>query len=327
MNPKVAYITTRPPGEQEKILAAAPQGFTVDVIDPRIPEDELVAKALPYDFLLLQAAPPVPPRLIREAPRLKLVQLTSQGFDRVPVKLAAERGIPVANNGGANATACAEHAVMLMLAVYRRLPGMMDLARNEREHFIEERARLANYCRVLAGKRVGIIGLGNQGRRVARIVTAFEAEAVFYNHRPVPDEVIKSLQVQPLDFEELLMTSDIVTLHVPLNEETAGMIGARQLEIMKPSAILVNVSRGRVVDEEALVRALSQGRIAGAGLDVFVKEPPKVDNPLLHMVNVVATPHMAGADSEEFDSRVRATWENISRVWSGLAPRNVVNGL
>jgi len=322
--PKVAYISGLSPDERERTLALAPKEFEVTVIDSRASEDEIVARAVDCDFILSQASG-VPARLLKEASRLKLVHVSGQGFDHIPLEVARERGIPVANVGGSNAVPAAEHAVMLMLAVYRRVLTMVDVLRIKSSHYWEEKAQLRIVCHQLAGKTVGIVGLGNQGRRVCKILRAFEANTIFVNRSAIPPEVVSELETRAVTFEELLRSSDIVTLHIPLNNETQELIGWEQLNMMKQSAILINCSRGKIVDEEALIRALKEGKIAGAGLDVFEKEPPKPDNPLLSMENVVATPHVAGLSYEEFESRIKGIWENIYRVWQGQAPYNVVN--
>ncbi|MBM2824354.1 MAG: hydroxyacid dehydrogenase [Dehalococcoidales bacterium] len=322
--PKVALISGGSPDERERILALAPKEFEVEIISLRLSEDEIVARAVDCDFILAQAAR-VPARLLREASRLKLVHVSGQGFDHIPLEIATERGIPVANIGGSNAVPVAEHAVMLMLAVSRRLLTMVDILRVKRPHYREQRSQLRTECHQLEGKTVGIVGLGNQGRRVCKILHAFEANTIFVNRSTIPHQVVSELQTRAVTFEELLRSSDIVTLHVPLDDATQKLIGWEQLNMMKPSAILINCSRGPVVDEAALIRALKEGIIAGAGLDVFEKEPPTADNPLLSMENVVATPHVAGLSHEEFESRVKGIWENIYRVWQGQAPYNVVN--
>ena len=321
---KVAIITRQVPKYRQKLANGAPEGFAVEVIGVEVPEDEMVSRASGADFIIVQGAR-IPDRLVREAQYLKFIQTTSQGVDHVPMEVATELGIPVANIGGANAVAVAEHTVMLMLAVSRHLLTMVDIVHSEPAEYMAKRGYLHEQCHQLSGKTVGIVGLGNIGRRVARILRGFEANVIFYDNFEIPRQVIEQLEVRAVSFEELLANSDIVTLHVPLSPDTKGLITWKQLCMMKPTAFLINTSRGNVVDEQALIRALSEGEISGAGLDVFEQEPLNPNNPLLSMKNVVATPHVGYISAEVFEPLIREVWENIARVWRGEAPQNVVN--
>jgi len=180
------------------------------------------------------------------------------------------------------------------------------------------------YIRRLHDKTVGIIGLGNIGRWVAGVVHGFGARVIFYDVADIPESVVVKLQANRVSLDELLSSADIVTLHVPLLESTRGLIGWKQLTMMKPSAILVNTCRGTVVDESALIRALNEEKIAGAGLDVLTDEPASPDNPLLHMDNVVVTPHIAAEVWEDYLLLIKLTWENVSLLAEGKEPRNIV---
>ena len=321
---KVAIITRQVPKYRQKLAAGAPEGFDVEIIGVEVPEDEMVSRASGADFIIVQGAR-IPDRLVREAHNLKFIQTTSQGVDHVPVEAATELGIPVANIGGANAVAVAEHTIMLMLAVSRRLLTMMDIVHSEPAEYMAKRGNLHEQCHQISGKTVGIIGLGNIGRRVARICRGFEANIIAYDTFEIPRQVMKQLDVKAVSLEEVLKNSDIVTLHVPLSPDTKGLIGWEQLCMMKPAAFLINTSRGNVVDEAALIQALNEGRISGAGLDVFEQEPLSPNNPLLSMNSVVATPHLGYISAEVFDPLIKEIWENIARVWRGEAPQNVVN--
>jgi phosphoglycerate dehydrogenase-like enzyme len=262
----------------------------------------------------------IPDRALREAEKLRLIQLFSQGYDRIQTDLTSELEIPVSNVGGINAIAVAEHTILLILACIRRfLPSISAFESGKFAADLDRRLYHQLY-----EKTVGIIGLGNIGRRVARIVDAFGGTVIFYDPMEIPTAVIEECHATLVGMEELLSRSDIVSLHVPLLEGTSGMIGRDQLCMMKPSAILINTGRGPVIDEAALIRALEEKQIAGAGLDVFAREPPKPENPLLHMENVVATPHIAGFSIENVILRVDFMWENMSRVWRGEEPQNVV---
>ena len=321
---KVVFVTRHNNPVYRKVFwEHVPPGFNVLWMDANESnEDEIVDQMLDADFLLVLGAS-IPERALREAKQLKLIQLFTQGYDYFPLAITSELGIPVANIGGATAVTVAEHTVLLMLAVLRRIfPSIAALKEGKAFGTLDRRLYHQLYEKV-----VGIVGFGNIGRRVASLVHGFDAKVIFYDRVEIPPAFTEKVQARPVTLEELLRTADIVSLHVPLEESTRGMIGWEQLEIMKPSAIVINTSRGNIVDEEALIRALSQNKIAGAGLDVFTKEPPESDNPLLDMENVVATPHMGGLAWEHQDARFELIWGNVIDVWHGKPPRNVVNKL
>jgi phosphoglycerate dehydrogenase-like enzyme len=199
----------------------------------------------------------------RSAPNLKLVQLLSAGYDRCDIEAARRAGVPICNNGGANSTAVSEHALLLMLAVCRRVVW-------QHTNVAAGRWRGNNVDDVklyeLKGRTLGIIGFGMIGKKTARLAQAFGMNVQYYDIVRLTEDRADALGVKFALFDELLRTSDIVSLHVPLIKETRHMIGAAQLRMMKPTAYLINTCRGPVVDEPALVEALQSGTIAGAGL-------------------------------------------------------------
>ncbi len=207
----------------------------------------------------------------RAAPRMKLVQLISAGYDRVDLEAARKAGIPVCNNGGANAIAVAEHTMALMLAVTKKLVW-------QHNNVVAGKWRVGDFATTrlyeLAGKTLGIVGLGNIGKKVARRALGFDMHVQYYDIVRLVEDAEDALGVRFVLFEELCRTADVVSLHVPLTDRTRRMMGESQFASMKPSAILINTCRGPVVDEPALYRALTTGRLAGAGLDVMVDEPP-----------------------------------------------------
>ena len=177
----------------------------------------------------------------------------------------------------------------------------------------------------MADKLVGIIGIGNIGRRVARRVQGFEAQVQYYDAYALSEEQERDLNVRRVGLDELFKTSDIVTCHTPLNDGTFRLVNAERLAMMKPSAIFVNTSRGEVVDEAALIKALQDGTIAGAGLDVFEQEPTDPANPLLAMDNVIATPHIAGATWDSWFRRSEFAYANMKRVWEGGEAQSLID--
>lgn len=257
--------------------------------------------------------------LFEVAPNLKLVQLLSAGYDKANVDAARRAGVPVANNGGANSVAVSEHALLLMLAVSRQLATLHRSVING--HW---RGEVTPRVHELRGKTLGIVGLGTIGKKTARLAAAFGMHLTYYDIARLPEEQEDALGVRFRLLRELLRDSDVVTLHTPLTASTHHLIGAPELELMRSDAILVNTARGPIVDEVALHRALAEGVIAGAGLDVFDQEPPPVDNPLFQLDNVVLTPHLAGPTFESNIARVRNAFDNVQRVARGDQPLWVI---
>jgi len=255
------------------------------------------------------------------ARRLKLVQLMSAGYEHVDLDLAGRYGVPVAHFGDAMASVVAEHTLLLVLAVLRRLVQLDTAVRagawRTGEPVLHE----------LRGKRVGLIGLGLIGREVALRLRAFQADVAYFSRHRLAAEGERSLGVEYLPLDELLGRSDVVSLHVPLAPSTRGLIGARALGLMQPTAVLINTSRGAVVDQAALLAALQSGQLAGAGLDVLDPEPPAADAPLLHLPNVVFTPHTAGQSDEVWPRIVRTCFANIERVARGEPPLHLARPL
>jgi phosphoglycerate dehydrogenase-like enzyme len=173
----------------------------------------------------------------------------------------------------------------------------------------------------LEGKTVGIIGMGNIGRQVARRARAFDAALQYYDkYHPLTPTEEEALGLTQVSLEELLRTSDVVTLHVPLTRETRGLIGKEQLALMKPTSIIINTSRGGVIDEAALAHALTNGTIAAAGMDVLEHEPPDPNDPLFKIENIIITPHTAGPTLESIPKRAENAFENVQRIANGEAP-------
>lgn len=318
--PNVLMFTTLAPEIAQELVGAAPAGYEVNVHPTGLPDAEKIRLIADADFLILFPSV-LSNDVLRAAKRLKLIQLVSAGFDKMDVELCRALGIPIANNGGANAIDVAEHAVMLMLACYRRLCEMDANVRRGAWGAIDSGA--ATYT--INGKTVGLVGLGNIGRHTARLVRSFGADLVYTDEYAVPEEVARDLGVARVPLDELLQVADIVTLHVPLNDATRGLIAEQEMRMMKPSAVLINTCRGPVVDEQALSDALRTGQIAGAGLDVLVDEPPAADNPLLNLKNVIFTPHTAGVTHDTWARRGEFIFANLERVWEGMPALAVVS--
>lgn len=254
------------------------------------------------------------------ANRLKLIQLMSVGYDRFNLDGARAAKLPVSVNGGANAIAVAEHAIMMMLATLKRVHELDVAVRNGGWRSASHSDRVYE----LWHSTVGIVGMGRIGQEVATRLANWESTIVYYDPFRLTPEREKALNVRYVELDELLRTADVVTVHVPLNAQTRHLIDAESLSIMKSTSVLVNTARGELVDEEALVTALREGRILGAGLDVLSQEPPPADHPIFELNNVVLTPHTAGPTWQSFPRRFANCFANIERVQNGEKAQWVV---
>lgn len=255
--------------------------------------------------------------IIEGLPRLKVVALHGVGVDQVDVAAATEHGIWVTNVPGGNTSGVVELTIGLMIAMLRRIPAADAGLRASNDW---DGSRYLGH--ELGSRTVGLIGFGNIARGVARVCQAFGAN-VIATRRTNPSGEIDGVRLMP--FEELLEQSDIVSVHVPLNEETRGMIDHSVFERMKVGSYFVNVSRGPIVVQRELERALESGHLAGAALDVLESEPPDFSSPLFRLENTVITPHMAGSSHESLATIARLASEDIARVLRGDEPVHAVN--
>lgn len=256
------------------------------------------------------------------APRLKLIAKHGSGVDNIDIPAASARGILVANTpGGANSSSVAEGAVALMLAVLRRIRDMDSCVRESRFH-----DRWSIELHDLWGKNLGLVGFGQIARVVARICGAGFGMTVRAFDPFVSAEAMAAAGATKAEsLVELMAASDVVSVHAPLSAATHHLVDEAALRAMKPSAIIVNTSRGGLVDEAALVHALREGRIAGAGLDVFEHEPPRPDNPLFAMANVALSPHVAGVTQDSLRGMASSVAEVVESVFSGRRPPTLLN--
>jgi phosphoglycerate dehydrogenase-like enzyme len=296
-----------------------PAGFELTFCPNDTPDEERRAEIASADHLMAYATAFDDIDAVGKA---TLLQLLSAGYDRIDLDACRAKGVAVANNGGANAPTVAEHAILLMLSVYKKVP----LHHNAMQagEWLGPREGLS--MRELRDKQVGIIGFGKIGQNVARMANGFLATVAYADVQSAPSEVEAELKATRMELDALLKTSDIVTLHTFLDESTRGMINADALRHMKKTAILINTSRGPVVDQAALIEALDAGEIMGAGLDVFEKEPLEADSPLLGRDNVILSPHNAGTTLDTWTRRIDNAFANFQRVSRGEDPLWVVNG-
>ena len=267
---------------------------------------------------------PIDKDMIKHMRRVKLIQQPSTGFEHIDIEAAREAGIPVANIGGANSISVAEHTIAMALALLKRM-FQSHVRTQAGEWTQQEFFNLGIF--ELYGKKWGIIGLGRIGREVAKRVKVFGVKVLYYDVRRLPSDEEERLGVEYRPFERLISEADIISIHVPLTPETRHMIGERELRRMKGSAILINPARGEIVDEDALAKAIRNKWIFGAGIDVYSREPPPRDHPLLNLkdYNIITTPHLAGATNEARQRIIETSVRNIIRVLMGGEPENVVN--
>ena len=282
---------------------------------PKLPREEILKIIADYHALVVRSETTVDAEIIQTAKKLKIIARAGVGVNNIDIKVATEHGIAVSNTPYANTISVAEHTIALILAlarnVYRAGVSLKQDKKWERTLFkgIE-----------LYGKTLGIIGLGEIGSEVVKRIRGFEMKVISYDPL-VPKARADELQVELLPLDEVLRQSDIVTIHVPLIEETKNMIDVQQLALMKPSAFIVNCARGQIINEVALYDALVSKRIKGVALDVFVDEPA-VHNPLLGLDNVVVTPHLAASTKEAQDT---ASIDIAKQVISFLSQDKYIN--
>lgn len=276
--------------------------------------DELAKRSEDADIVII-ANNAYPKEAFEQAENLKLIDVAFTGVDHVDQAAAKEQGVQVANAAGYSNTAVAELVIGLTLDVYRGISFGNDSIQQGEDVVLYQ----GNEIR---GKTVGIIGTGSIGLETAKLFKAFGANLIGYN-RTEKDEA-KELGLEFVTLDELMEQSDIISLHLPLNDETKNTLSREKLEMMKESAVLINAARGPIVDNEALAELLNDGKIAGAGIDVFDMEPPiPADYPLLSAKNAVLTPHVAYLTDESMVARAHIAFDNVVKFIEGN-PQNII---
>ncbi|MGE0499469.1 MAG: hydroxyacid dehydrogenase [Rhizobiaceae bacterium] len=287
------------------------------VVASAIDADTLAREAENADIVIVRA--PLPPRLFAAAPRLRAAIRHGAGLDMIPVDAATAAGVLVANVPAVNARSVAEHVFFVSMALLRRFRAVdRDLRSGG---WLAGRSH-AESTNELAGRTIGIVGMGAVGREVARIAFAGFGLTVIANARR-PETLPEHVAFRTVD--ELVEQADIVVLCVPLTPETTGLLGADRVARMKPGALVVNVARGAVIDDDALIAALTDGRIGGAALDVFTTQPLPADHPYLSFPNVIVTPHMAGITEESMMRMGTGAAAEALEVLAGRLPKNLRN--
>ncbi|CAN5447387.1 2-hydroxyacid dehydrogenase [soil metagenome] len=280
-------------------------------------DDDALARELPEAEVIWHNLRPLTAADIERAPKLKLIHKLGSGVNTIDVEAASRRGIAVANMPGANAPSVAEATVMLMLGAMRRLPAL-DRATRDGSGWPADTSR-GDGVRDVGSCTVGLVGYGNIAKRVEQIVRQMGSVVLHTSGRRDDNNP------NWVSLNELLKKSDIISLHLPLTPATERLISSEAIASMKPGAVLVNTSRGGVVDEAALVDALKSGQIAAAGLDVFAEEPVSTDNPLLALDNVLVTPHVSFLTADTMGRYLAVAVKNARRLHDGKWLYSVVN--
>lgn len=319
---KIVWLQVLEQSVRDEANKALPEGFEVIFPLSRTDTEEHTRLIAEADYLITQSIYVTADQL-KGARNLKMIQKFGIGVDKIDCKAAEELNIPVYITAGANAVPVAEMAVGLMLAVNRRLPYVDRSVRAGGWPKAEMRAQ----CYSLQDKTVGLVGIGNIARQVARRLSGFDLrEIIYYDLFKLSAEQERSLGVQYTPLDELMSRADVISLHVPLTDATKGLISRERIMMMKHTAILINTARGPIVDTQALVDALREHKIRGAGLDAYDEEPLAADSPFIGLDNTVLTCHHAGSVIDNVLPRARHAYGNIEKFSKGepVDPRDIV---
>lgn len=283
-------------------------------------QETLLKEVSNIDGLISSSGMTVNNELLNKAPKLRFISQYAVGYDNIDIQACNDRGIAVTNTPGVLTGATADLAFTLILMLSRRIIDSRNFLKEGRW----ARGPFPHLGFDLAGSTLGIIGLGRIGQAVVKRGQAFEMKPIYFN--PTRKQNIeKDLGIEYCSLENLLIKSDVVSIHCPLVPETRSLLGERELNLMKPTAILINTSRGPVVNEDALYKALSERWISGAGLDVYEVEPVSLNHPLLSLSNLVALPHIGSATIQTREAMSRLAAQNIIDMFEGRQPETVIN--
>lgn len=289
-----------------------PQGFNFISLE-NASKEELVKKAKLADYFLASGRVAIDKEVIASASKLKMIQRTGVGTDTLDLKTLNERNIPVYVNAGVNSFSVAEHTILLILSVLRRI-NTIDTGLKAG---IWQKNEIGIECRSLNNKIIGLIGVGNIGKNVVKMLQPFGVKILYFDLFRLNEHEEHLMNIQFCELKDLLKKVNILSLHCPLTAQTRGIIGFNEIAIMQSGSYIINTGRGSLIDESALIQALQTGHIRGAGLDVFSKEPVDKDNTLLTLDNVVLTPHVGGLTLETFSKMMRDAFDNIQLFENG----------
>jgi D-3-phosphoglycerate dehydrogenase len=311
--PKILH-TYRYTGKPWEILkSVVPSGFEVKTLDEPT-QEQLVKEAVDADYFLVSGRLLINEEVLTAAKKLKMIQRTGVGTEMLNKEAIKARNIPVYVNAGINARSVAEHTVTLILNCLKNIP----LISSNVKKGVWKKQETGVSCNELYGKTVAMVGMGNIGRITAGILHAFGANIIYTDIFRQSEAVEKTLGISfRASFDELLLDADVLSFHCPLTEDNQKILNAEAIAKMKDGAIVVNTARGKLIDEDALYKALVSGKLRAAGMDVHYEEPMLADNPLKTLDNVILTPHIAGLSFETFHSMMVGAIENIVAFENG----------
>ena len=323
---RVVIATSKSAFEQYGCII--PESWDVEFISYKYTDEEMITAAKNAEIILVGSGHVVSRNVIESCPSLKLIQTEGVGFEQVDVEAAKERGVWVCNNKGANAISVAEHAIGLMLAGLRRT-SLTDRQLRTIGYTASKRVHLAVGEHDLAGSLVGLVGFGDIGKQTAKRLKNWGCKVVYNDIMDMSPEIEEEYGATSMEFDELIKTCDIISMHVPVTPLTTGMLGKEQFAAMKKTVLVINTSRGPVIDQDALIWALENDEIYGAALDVVTPEPLPDDAPILNMSEkamdkIIITPHVAGVTNEDFERMTKMSFQAVERVLSGKEPINQV---
>ena len=316
---RIGIVTWNSAERHELFMEQAYPEMETTIIADSASDEEKIEACRDVEAIIMVAAS-ISVEVLKSCPEVKLLQGIGAGFDKVDVKAINALGIPYANNGGSNAIPVAEFTLSLITGIAR---GVFRGVQNAKEGNWNSGLRETPSWEI-TGKCIGIIGMGAIGQRVAKMLVGYDCDTVYYKRHRLSSGLEHKLHARYLPLNELLQISDVVTMHNSLNNSTIGMIGRKQLAMMKPSSFLINTTRGACIDQLALYEALVNGRIAGAGLDVLALEPTPQDNPLWQLNNVVITPHQSGISQESVTRSAAFAFANVRRAVLGEPIQSLV---
>jgi phosphoglycerate dehydrogenase-like enzyme len=305
--PKILLTNYYKPEPLSFVNKLVPDGFEIIALE-RPGQEELISKASQADYLLAGGRTRVDQKVLEAAPKLKMIQRSGVGLDSLDLVAIEKKGIPVYVNEGVNERSVAEHTILLILACMRKLVEVNSMT--HKGHWVKHDLGIS--CHDLYGKQIGLIGLGSIGSRVAKMLAGFGVNLVYFKRTPLSNEQEKQIGASYRPLIELLSTSDVISVHSSLNTDSSNLLGSDEFKLLKKGSVIINTSRGGVVDEESLFLALKSGQVASAGLDVFAMEPLTLNHPLLGLDNVVLTPHIASITAETFADMIGSAMSSIA---------------
>lgn len=329
MKPKVLSILPRERFDNAEVSFPAALEFSFKHVTA---ENDIIEACRGVDFLFVPAAfPPITSAVLDNIPSVRMIQSAGTGYDKVDTASAAKCNIPVANSPGANITTVAEFTVAMMITLQRRMV-IADREIKAGNYILIREKLFSGSLKEISDLHLGLVGFGAIGRKVAQVAGLLGARVSYFDVIRPDRAIEEQLQVIYKDFEDLLRTSDAVSIHTPLTKQTYHLIGRKELRLMAPGSILINTARGEIVASDALADALEDQHLMGAAIDTLYPEPPPPDHPLLNLSKasrdrLLITPHIAGTTKSAFQRMLSQAVANIAAVAAGHPPKHVVNGV